>query len=91
MRVVAEKVARVFEDVNGYYFCDNTEKCLDMRGTAHPTKISVMRAAYRAGYTYCTGSGSYHPFKVRRISSMIFFNAAEVECHEKEMFYMEHS
>jgi len=36
--------ARVFEDVGGYYWCDEHGP-LDTRGRAHPTKVSACRAA----------------------------------------------
>lgn len=36
--------ARVFEDVGGYFWCDEHGP-LDTRGRAHPTKVSACRAA----------------------------------------------
>jgi hypothetical protein len=54
------KMARVFEDVGGYYVCDDNLDYLDARGRAYPTKAAAMRAAADAGYTHARGSGTYH-------------------------------
>lgn len=50
-------VARIFEDVNGYYVCDNGK--LDTRGRCYKTKIAAIRAAARDGYSQAIGSGCY--------------------------------
>jgi hypothetical protein len=42
--------ARVFEDVGGYYWCDEHGP-LDTRGRAHPTKVSACRAAIEHAIT----------------------------------------
>lgn len=52
------KIARVFEDIGGYYFCDDVRP-LDARGFAYPTKAEAQRAAVRDGYTHGIGSGMY--------------------------------
>lgn len=53
--------ARVFEDVGGYFWCDD-DGPLDARGRAHPTKVSACRAAIEEaiydGYKAIVLSGS---------------------------------
>lgn len=56
---VKKSMARVFEDVGGYYFCDDGLDYLDARGAAYDSKAAALRAAYAAGYTHATGSGAY--------------------------------
>ena len=56
---MANTVARVFEDVGGYYVCDDSLPYLDARGYAHKTKSEAMRAAFEQGYTHAVGSGAY--------------------------------
>jgi len=51
-------IARIFEDVGGYYVCSESEDYLDTRGKAYPTKSEAQRAAARAGYTHMVGSGT---------------------------------
>jgi hypothetical protein len=63
-----KRVARVFEDVGGYYVCDDAEDFLDMRGRAYDTKAEALRAANRSGYTHATGSGTYWGNGVRAIA-----------------------
>ncbi len=53
-----ETVARIFEDVGGYYVCSELEDYLDTRGKAYSTKSEAQRAAARAGYTHMVGSGT---------------------------------
>ncbi len=62
-----EKVARIFEDIGGYYICDDANDTLDARGTAHKTKADAMRAAVQSGYTHAAGSGTPWGNVVRRI------------------------
>lgn len=51
-------VARIFEDVGGYYICDE-DGPLDARGKAYDTKADALRAAATCGYTHAIGSGCY--------------------------------
>src|SRR6266545_4710402 len=51
-------IARIFEDVGGYYVSPESEDYLDTRGKAYPTKSEAQRAAARAGYTHMVGSGT---------------------------------
>ena len=58
------RVARIFEDVGGYYVCDDALDYLDARGMPHATKAAALRAAatdYGDGefYTHAVGSGTY--------------------------------
>ena len=39
-------VARIFEDVGGYYICSEALDYLDARGTAYQSKAEAMRSAY---------------------------------------------
>ena len=57
------KVARIFEDVGGYYVCDE-DGPLDTRGVPHATKAEALRAAAKVWpgtepYTHAVGSGTY--------------------------------
>jgi hypothetical protein len=53
------KIARIFEDIGGYFICDDDDDILDARGYAHCTKAEAMRAAAEQGYTHARGSGTY--------------------------------
>ena len=53
-------VARIFDDVGGYYVCSDAINHLDARGRCYPTKAAAMRAAAEMGYTHCAGSGTYY-------------------------------
>jgi len=55
-----KRVARVFEDVDGYYVCSDDLGYLETRGGSYSTKAAAMRVASQLGYTHCTGSGTYH-------------------------------
>ena len=57
------RIARIFEDVGGYYICDDDQDYLDTRGKAYPTKLAAMTAAASGpdAYTHATGSGTYWP------------------------------
>lgn len=52
-------MARIFEDVGGYYICDDSLDYLDARGNGYDSKAAALRAAYAAGYTHAIGSGAY--------------------------------
>lgn len=52
------KVARVFEDVGGYHYCDEGDGMLDARGAPSETKARALRLAWEAGYTHAVGSGT---------------------------------
>ena len=54
-----KKTARIFEDIGGYYVCDDDLDYLDARGRAHATKAAALRAAWESGYTHAVGSGCY--------------------------------
>lgn len=54
-------IARIFEDVGGYYVCDETLPYLDARGKGYRSKAQAMRAARLNGYTHARGSGTYRP------------------------------
>lgn len=66
-----KKIARIFEDVNGYYICDENSDVLDTRGRVYNTKISAMQAALQGGYTHAIGSGTYWGNKIRSLSSFV--------------------
>ena len=59
MKKEIESIARIFEDTNGYYFCDDLEGFLDARGYAFESKIEAIRAAANDGYSHAIGSGTY--------------------------------
>jgi hypothetical protein len=52
------KTARIFEDVGGYYFCDDGLPYLDTRGTSYDTVTAARQAAWESGYNYAVGSGA---------------------------------
>ena len=62
-----KSIARIFEDVGGYYICDESSEYLDARGCSYPTKSSAMRAAYDAGYSHACGSGTYKGNKLTKL------------------------
>lgn len=51
------RVARVFEEGDGYHVCGDDLDYLDARGAAYRTKAAALRAALESGYTHATGSG----------------------------------
>lgn len=55
------KVARIFEDVGGYYICDDDCDVLYTGGRAYATKADALRSAASGpdAYTHATGSGTY--------------------------------
>lgn len=59
-------VARIFEDVGGFYVCSE-DGPLDTSGRAYKKKASAIRAAYKAGFTHATGSGTYWGNSIQRI------------------------
>jgi len=67
-RIKMEKnVARIFEDVGGYFVCSDKLDYLDARGKPYPTKAAAQRAAKEAGYTHFVGSGSYTYPKTQKL------------------------
>ena len=62
-----KKVARIFEDTNGYQVCSEDDEMLDARGKSYPNKSSALRGASYSGYTHAIGSGTYWGNKVRAI------------------------
>jgi hypothetical protein len=62
-----KKVARIFEDIGGYFVCDEELYYLDARGCLYHSKTAAMLAAASAGYTHAIGSGTYWGNAVRRI------------------------
>lgn len=69
-RTPETKIARIFTDTDGYYWCDNTGP-LDKSGQVHTTKAAAMEAACRDGYRYATGSGTYWGNAIRAIPEFI--------------------
>lgn len=53
------KIARIFEDIGGYYICDDSLDYLDARGDPYEKKSHAMSAAKQYGYTHARGSGTY--------------------------------
>jgi hypothetical protein len=53
------RTARIFEDVGGYFVCDDADNFLDARGRASRTKAAALRAAWESGYDRAVGSGCY--------------------------------
>jgi hypothetical protein len=62
-----KRIARIFEDVGGYYVCPE-DGPLDTRGTAYRTKTQARMVAWDSGYTHAVGSGvgSSEPIRLRR-------------------------
>jgi len=58
-RAEKTKIARIFEYVGGYFWCDAASEIWDARGHAYQTKAAAMEAAARGGYRYAIGSGTY--------------------------------
>lgn len=85
-----ETVARIFEDVGGYFICNDDTLILDTRGNAYKTKKEAMHAAYTAGYTHGIGSGTYKPLTKTRLVSMISVEQWEKEQHERSNVLSEH-
>lgn len=56
---MANRTAYIFENVDGYHWCEHNEQFLDARGKAYKTKADAMRAAAAEGYTHAEGSGTY--------------------------------
>lgn len=61
------KVARIFEDIGGYFICDDELDYLDTRGAPRKTKRRALTDAANNGYTHATGSGTYWGNAVRSI------------------------
>ena len=76
-----KSTARIFEDVGGYFICDDTSDFLDARGTPHASKAEALRAAYQSGYTHAIGSGAYKQGK--SIKSQISIPAWMERYHEE--------
>lgn len=62
-----EDIARIFEDVNGYFVCGEADDFLDARGRGYRTKTEAQRAAAESGYTHMIGSGTPKGNKVQAI------------------------
>jgi hypothetical protein len=60
-------VARIFEDIGGYYVCDDDLDYRDTRGPVYPTKAAALRAAAE-DYTHATGSGTYWGDAIRSLA-----------------------
>ena len=54
-----KRMAVVFEEPTGFYYCSDDLGYLDARGRGFPTKKAAMTAAYEAGFTHARGSGTY--------------------------------
>jgi len=46
------RTARVFQEPDGFHYCDADLPYLDARSRAFPTRTEALRAAYRAGFTH---------------------------------------
>jgi len=68
MKTDTQLVARIFEDVGGYYICDDSLDYLDTRGSAYPNRAQAMRAAAERGYTHARGSGTYRGNDLSKLS-----------------------
>jgi hypothetical protein len=68
MKNKERKVARIFEDVGGYYICDDGMDYLDARGTAFNSKAYAMKIAAQSGYTHARGSGTYKGNKLTKLN-----------------------
>lgn len=64
--MIKKLVARVFEDVGGYFVCGEDLGFFDARGTPAKNKAEALRRAVMCGYTHAVGSGTYWD-GVRRI------------------------
>lgn len=64
------KVARIFADIDGYYWCDD-DGPLDKSGQVHKTKAGAMESACRDGYRFAIGSGTYWGDEIRAIPEYI--------------------
>lgn len=47
-----KKIAYIFADSGGFYFCDSSEDYLDARGPSYKNKTCAIRAASNYGYTH---------------------------------------
>lgn len=45
-------IARIFEDIGGYFYCDDSLDYLDTRGGAYSTLKAAKQAAKRRGFTH---------------------------------------
>lgn len=52
-----KKVARIFEEADGYHICDDALPHLDARGPGRATKSEAMAGAFFLGYSHAVGSG----------------------------------
>jgi hypothetical protein len=43
MTRTTKTVARIFEDVGGYYVCDDADGCLDTRGPSYKSRREAIR------------------------------------------------
>jgi hypothetical protein len=59
MKMKETNTARIFEEPDGYHFCDDDLDYLDARGQGYPNRAAAMRAAYESGYDRVVGSGAY--------------------------------
>lgn len=59
-------IARIFEDIGGYYYCDDSTDYLDTRGGAYPTVREAKKAAKNRGYTHAAvGKKVYSLLKIK--------------------------
>jgi len=80
-------VARIFEDVGGFYVCDEDSDFLDARGDGYDSKSAALRGAYRAGYTHAVGSGTYRE-GVASIRGMVRLGRWDERAHAIEIARM---
>lgn len=80
------KVAYIFEDVNGWYICDESAEMLDTSGRAYPTKnaaIYSVREMCRNGYTdythYRTGKTIARKMQSQRRPDMTTTKKVKIE------------
>ena len=63
MKNDTQSVARIFEDVGGYFICDNSLPYLDTRGSAFPSRraaiagLKQFRKYIPEGYTHYLSKG----------------------------------
>jgi len=53
------RVARIFEDVNGYFICDDSSPCLDARGKVYGSRraaIVALMSDEHCEYTHYIGA-----------------------------------
>jgi hypothetical protein len=69
---------RVFEDIGGYYYCDDSLPYLDTRGQAYKTKAMATRVAIE--------NGDYKPEQITLVGSGVSrFVARQLGAHTKRV------